>query len=361
MSDKNWRPHILDVVKEALGALLARAILVMPAMIAIMAGAIVLWLRTNPLAALFAITTVIFALSTGYLLFRQFKKPAEPRDRSSVIVFKERGGPTYYVLDVHGRARGFQDQHTYTYFGQTLGLGWDVPERAQSEFSQLTDDPVQKVTDFVESLFVYRTIDLPVHNTHYPRPEVPQGTFWLRNVEFHIVSEWDVDHRYHTAKGLKVQPGRQNQPEIQEVKVDLTDVCSVFLLLVAGNGYKSCEDIRFEGRKIGYIELVSQHGPRQTCPLILGSNIRGWNCYDPSYKDRVVGSLTDIAARPVWRSPNGYNVLDMLQVDIKLGVGHLSRIRIAGEFEAEARLAYHDFPAVNVFAITCRQLKQSPS
>lgn len=165
----------------------------------------------------------------------------------------------------------------------------------------------------------YHTIDLLRHSTHYyPRHEPPQGMVWLGgNVKFHILNGHDPEHCHYSPKGIKVQPTRLNQPQAEEVEINLPNITSVWFLIVARSGHKSRENIKFEGSQIGYIELVFSEGLPQRVPLVLGVNIREWD-YGRNPEDRV-GSLTDKAAREVWRSPDGYSVLDMLRVTVENG------------------------------------------
>lgn len=204
----------------------------------------------------------------------------------------------------------------------------------------------------------YHTIDLPKYNNHYPRQDAPQGTIWLGGVKFYIPNEYDSVHHYYIPKGIKVQPSRSNQAQIEQIKIDLPNITSVWFLVVAGSGYRSQENVRFEGNQIGYIELEFRKGLPQKVPLLLGVNIREWDCDRPEKQD-LVGSLTDKAAGEVWRGPEGYSVLDMLQVAVEDGPKDLARIRIVGEFGGEAQLTYSGFPSVNVFAITCGQAPSS--
>ena len=200
----------------------------------------------------------------------------------------------------------------------------------------------------------YHTIDPPKYNNHYPRQDAPQGTIWLGGVKFHIPNKYDPTLQY-IPKGIKVQPSRTNQAQIEEIKIDLPDIASVWFLVVAGDGYKSRENVKFEGCQIGYIELVFRNGLPQKVPLVLGVNIREWDCDRPGKQEDLVGSLTDKAAREVWRGPEGYSVLDMLQVAVKGGPKDLARIRIVGEFGEEAELTIYGFPSVDVYAVTCGQ------
>jgi hypothetical protein len=201
----------------------------------------------------------------------------------------------------------------------------------------------------------YHTIGLPKYNTHLSRQEAPQGTTWLGGVKFHIPNEPDPVHHYYIPKGIKVQPSRSNESQVEQIKIDLPNITYVWFLVVAGSGYKKQENVQFERNRTGYIELVFDEGLPQPVPLVLGGNIREWDCDRPGYQEDLVGSLTDKAAREVWRHPEGYSVLDMLQVAVKDGPKYLARIRIVGEFGKEAELAYSNFPSVNVYAITCGQ------
>lgn len=211
----------------------------------------------------------------------------------------------------------------------------------------------------LQDKYIYHTIDLPKYSTHYPRQDAPQGTILLGDVKFHIPNEFDSAHRYYIPKGIKVRPTRSNQSQIEEVKIGLPNITSVWFLVVAGDGYQSRENVKFEGHQIGYIELVFNKGSPQKVPLVLGVNVREWDCDRPGYPEDRVGSLMDKAAREVWRGPEGYSVLDMLQVAVKDGPRGLARIRIVGEFGGEAQLTYTDFPSVNVYAITCGQAPSS--
>jgi hypothetical protein len=172
-------------------------------------------------------------------------------------------------------------------------------------------------------------------------------------VKFHILNGHDPEHCHYSPKGIKVQPTRLNQPQAEEVEINLPNITSVWFLIVARSGHKSRENIKFEGSQIGYIELVFSEGLPQRVPLVLGVNIREWD-YGRNPEDRV-GSLTDKAAREVWRSPDGYSVLDMLRVTVENGPKDLVRIRIVGEFGEEAQLTEWDFPWITVYAITCEK------
>jgi hypothetical protein len=202
----------------------------------------------------------------------------------------------------------------------------------------------------------YHTIDLPKYNTHLSRHEAPQGATWLGGVKFYIPNEYDSVHHYYIPKGIKVQPSRSNESQVEQIKIDLPNIAYVWFLIVAGGGHKKSPDnVKFEGCQIGCIELVFNKGSPQKVPLVLGANIREWNCDLEGKREDLVGSLSDKAAREVWRGPEGYSVLDMLQVAVEDGPKDLARIRIVGEFGKEVRLAYSNFPSVNVFAITCGQ------
>lgn len=201
----------------------------------------------------------------------------------------------------------------------------------------------------------YHLIDLPEYNDHYPIQHVPQGTVWLRDVKFCIPNEYNSTHRCYFPKGMKVQPDSSNKSQVEEIKIDLSNITSVWFLVVAGSGFKGRENVKFEGNQIGYIELIFDKGLPQKVPLVLGVNIRAWDCDRPGQQEDLVRSLTDEVTREVWRGPEGYSVLDMLQVAVEDGPKDLARIRIVGEFGKEVRLAYSNFPSVNVFAITCGQ------
>jgi hypothetical protein len=264
-----------------------------------------------------------------------------------------------YEVEFRTNALG-QPHYNWAVWGEPRLADWAVVFEDLARLRELVEKQSKTQKDLpqpttLQDKFTYHAIDLPKYDTRYPRQDAPQGMVWLGDVRFNVPNEYDSTHHYYIPKGIKVQPSRSNQAHIEEVRIDLPSITSVWFLVVAGSGYKSRENVKFEGNQIGYMELVFRKGLPQIQPLVLGVNIREWDCDRPGYQEDRVGSLTDEAAREVWRGPEGYSVLDVLQVVVQDGPKDLARIRIVGEFGGEAQLTYSDFPSVNVYAITCGQ------
>lgn len=306
----------------------------------------IFWLILLIGLALTFLATVIIAL----------RRPTIPRDISIIPTYREQGADTIFLYDASGQPKGFQEEATYHYFNRALGLPTDVPTKPLPK----SLIPIEQVTDYAsrhrpKTEDIY--IQLPRSDIPYPDDSAPQGKLWLGDTSFELHSEWDSKTAKYMLLGLQLHPDPSNVPDTVSIPVKLNDITSVFFLLVAGCGHTQIQNIRFENRQIGFIELCfGVDVPLQMQPLVLGSHIREWSCYDPIKRD-LVKTISDKATRQVWLSRDEQNVLDMLRIDIKDAPRYLDSIRITAEYDPPVQLSTPYTPRINVFAITCQRIK----
>lgn len=287
------------------------------------------------------------------------RRPTISRDTSIIPIYREQGGDTIFLYDANGKPKGFQEKATYNYFKQALGLPTDVPTKLLPK--SLT--PIEQVADYAsghrpETEDIY--IQLPRSDTPYSDDLAPQGILYLGDTSFELRSEWHPKTGKYMLMGLQLHPGPSNTPDTVSIPVKLNDITSVFLLLVAGCGHIQIQNIRFEDRQIGFIELYFGFDvPLQRQLLILGRQIREWNCYNP-HKD-LVKTISDNATRQVWLSRDKQSVLDMLRIDIKDAPRYLDSLRITAEYDPPVQLSTPYTPRITVFAITCQKIKNKSS
>ena len=312
--------------------------------------------KTISIPIFWLILLIGLALTFLVTMIIALRRPRIPRDTSIISTYREQGGDTVFLYDANGEPKGFQEEVTYKYFKQALGLPTDVPTKPLPKPLM----PIEQVADYASRhrpKTEDKDIQLPRRETPYPDDSAPQGTFHLGDTSFKLHSEWDSKHARYMLMGLQLHPGRSNAPDTVSIPVKLDAITSVFFLLVAGCGHTQIQDIRFEDRQIGFIELCfGVDMPLQTQPLILGRHLREWSCYDPIRRD-LVKTISDNATRQVWLSRDKQNVLDMLRIDIKDAPRYLDSIRITAVYEPPVQLSTPYTPRINVFAITCQRIK----
>jgi len=183
----------------------------------------------------------------------------------------------------------------------------------------------------------------------YRQIHFPRGKIWLGDVLFEIAS-----HEYTgELNGISVSPDRANNAVVRTIAEQVDDVMEVDIIVTAGSAYKfePTERVRFEGKRIGRIELHFEGEAPQIVDLILGDNIREWARKSAD----VVDTFSDTKAmQNVWQSLNGRFVQDMLKIPVEDGPKRLVRIKIVGEFGEDVSLREGNFPTIQVAAISCR-------
>jgi hypothetical protein len=315
--------------------------------------------KTISIPIFWLILLIGLALTFLVTMIIALRRPTIPRDTSIIPTYREQGGDAIFLYDASGQPKGFQEEATYHYFNQALGLPTDIPTKH-----------LPKSLIAIEQVAAYASrhrprtediyIQLPKSDTPYPSDFAPQGKLWLGDTSFELRSEWDFEAGKYMLMGLQLHPDPSNAPDTVSIPVKLDDITSVFFLLVAGCGHIQIQNIRFEGRQIGFTELcLDVDVPLQRQPLILGRHIREWNCYNPN--KNLVKTISDNATRQVWLSRDKQSVLDMLRIDIRDAPRYLDSVRITAEYDPPVQLSTPYTPRISVFAITCQKIKDKSS
>ncbi len=211
--------------------------------------------------------------------------------------------------------------------------------------------------------------NLDPHLTTVVHPELPKGMIWLRWVKFFIAHQQDDNGS--AAKVISVRPTPQNEASLVDIPVDIDRVSEVYLLITTGYGVKSFRGALpgdgWDEKLAGHIELIFGDSSKQESQLRLGHNIREFTFGNQPW---AIDALREEGSTSfqVWHSSQKECTLDMLAIKVEGQPKRLDRIRIVAQMEKGAKpIAFQDsggvihgpaYPAIHVFAITCRTRKK---
>lgn len=181
----------------------------------------------------------------------------------------------------------------------------------------------------------------------------PYGIIWATGVPLRILPyvEGNILKGHAT---VRVGPNHDGSPNRNRITCNVANVKRVYVIWTAGNGWKSYQNVQFEGRSIGHIELGFADGGIQTIPVVLGKNIREWIYRNPSPSGQgVVGTLTDTSVTQVWHSLEGLHTLDMIKFEVENSPRDLRSIELVGHFELTTNIPGESLPHFQISAATC--------
>ena len=189
--------------------------------------------------------------------------------------------------------------------------------------------------------------------SYYDWPASPYGVIWASSVPFRILPYiQDNVLRGHTT--VTVGPKHDGSPNHNRIACDMQNVKSIYALWTAANGWESYQNVQFENRRIGNLELTFADGPPMSLPVILGQNIREWIYHNAAPQGQgVVNTLSDRAVSQAWHSLEDLHTLDMIQIIIKDPPRHLRAIELVGAFEFATTIPGEYLPHFRASALTC--------
>ena len=179
----------------------------------------------------------------------------------------------------------------------------------------------------------------------------PYGVSWTSGIPFMILPYMEGT----TVTGhqiVAVGPKHDGASDRNEITCNVPNVVKIYVVWTAGNGWKSWENVQYEKRRIGTLELVFSQGDPQRIPVVLGENIREW-IYHNSVPQGVVDTLSDHTVNQVWESMDGLYTLDMKPIEVSNAPKDLRSVNLIGEFEIQTKIPGEALPHFHVSAITC--------
>ncbi len=184
----------------------------------------------------------------------------------------------------------------------------------------------------------------------------PYGVIWTTGVPFRILPYIEGN----ILKGhaiVRVGPKHDGSPNRNTVVCEVHNVKKIYILWTAGNGWKSYQNVQFEGRNIGRLELTFSDRSTQAIPVVLGKNIREWTYQTPSPQGQgVVDTLSDTSVTQVWHSLENLHTLDMIKIDVENPPKDLKTIELIGQFELSTNIPGESLPHFQISAITCETM-----
>jgi hypothetical protein len=220
-----------------------------------------------------------------------------------------------------------------------------------------------------EDFQIVRFDNLDPHLTPVMHPELPKGLIWLRWVKFFIAHQQDDNGS--AAKVIFVRPTSQNEASLVDIPVDIDRVSEVYLLITTGYGVKSFQGALpgdgWDEKLAGHIEFIFGDSSKQEFQLRLGHNIREFTFGNQPWAIDALRKEGSTSFQ-VWHSSQKECTLDMLFIKVEGQPKMLDKIRIVAQMEKGAKpIALQDngkvihepaYPAIHVFAITCRTRKK---
>jgi hypothetical protein len=223
--------------------------------------------------------------------------------------------------------------------------------------------PVARAEATTAPSLVYRSVSLEQYAKDvYDSPDAPRGQVRLGLPEFCILSQYKQQGYYPRA--IIVAPTEDNGEVGVDIPVNFSNVCEVYFLLVAGNGYRVFEasdgtSLEGDGRVIGRIELYfrGEEEPNRVA-LRLGHNIRDWVLANQSFAVCYLKDEAESGVGQVWKCPHNRFILDMLTVRVGRPKT-LDRIKISAQLlKEDDRTPFiprfgRRLPTLQVVGITC--------
>lgn len=237
------------------------------------------------------------------------------------------------------------------------------PDRDNSNSSGARDWPRGSVTQWSQRRAGFEPIPLePVFNTRNLFQDLgelnPKPLLGRERIPFLL----RTDENREYIRGVEHRPAHSTDRDVsQEITPGVENVVSAYVLVSADNAWRIKEGVRFEGKRIGYLEFHHSPGVITSVPLVLGENIRAWSHLKIDDVG-VVNRLTDPNMEQVWRSPDDSFTLDMLRVDLGLGAedfpisrysSDVQMLRVVAECQGlRPSFPRNDIPSIQVYGLT---------
>jgi hypothetical protein len=204
------------------------------------------------------------------------------------------------------------------------------------------------------SPFRFQTIELPRRQplNFYAWSSAPVGVYVIDHVPFFLQPVGDATGKWLGHHAVDVHPTEDNTQSDVEVPANVQDVTTVHLLLSAGNGWVSQDNVQYMGRRIGCIVLIFADKSEQIVNLVLGQNIREWAFGNST---NLVREIEYGQTKPAWVSYDNTHRIDIMSIPVEKGPKDLKTLRIVARFESEHLEKPLPLPAIIVSAITCER------
>lgn len=147
---------------------------------------------------------------------------------------------------------------------------------------------------------------------------------------------------------IDIQPDSNGNPTIVNMPLKIRKAKKLHVMLSAGHGRREYMNIGFEGKRIGWINIIFDDNRIRKVELILGKNIREWACGN---RLDLVREISDKRTKPAWTNEDQTYIIDMMSINLGLLPRDISQIQVVAEFEEKAPGIQK--PAVRISAITC--------
>lgn len=196
----------------------------------------------------------------------------------------------------------------------------------------------------------YRIVRLPKAEPikGYGDSSSPKGYHIFHNIPFFFQLVPFSPGNFDDHVIIDIQPDINGNPTIINMQPEIRKAKKLHVMLSPGHGRREYMNIRFEGKRIGWINIIFADHRIKKVDLILGKNIREW-----AIRNRLdlVREISDKKTKPTWTNEDQTCVIDMMSINLGLLPRDILQIQIVAEFEEKAPGISK--PAVRISAITC--------